>query len=151
MTEVLNLGAGNRIITEATNHDRIAHRPEITVAHDLNLRPWPWLDESFDKVLAIAVLEHLRLNLVESLDEVWRVLRPGGVLYVKLPHWKADHAYADPTHYWQFSTRALEVFDPETEFGKRYAFYTPRKWRIVKGPRLNDARTSFAATLRKAG
>jgi SAM-dependent methyltransferase len=145
--DILNLGAGNRIIEGAVNHDLRKHRPEIDVSHDLNVLPWPWADASFDKVLAIAVLEHLRLNLIESMNECWRVLRPDGVLYVKLPHWKHDHSYMDPTHYWQFSTRVLAVFDPGTEFGRRYAFYTDRKWKIVKGPRLNDARTSFAATL----
>ena len=136
----LNLGAGNRVKTDpgAINLDRTKHRPEIDVAHDLNVLPWPFADESFDKVLAIAVLEHLKLNLVESLDECWRLLRPGGTLYVKLPHWKADNSYIDPTHYWQFSLRSLEVFDPATEFGKRYAFYTARKWQIVKGARAQQ-------------
>jgi SAM-dependent methyltransferase len=145
--DILNVGAGNRIIDGAVNHDRIIHRPEIDVAHDLNELPWPWDDEAFDKVLAIAVLEHLRLNLVESFNEIWRLLRPGGVLYVKLPHWKHDNSYIDPTHYWQFSTRVFEVFDPDTVFGQRYRFYTDRKWKIVKPARLNNARTSFAATL----
>jgi len=145
--DILNLGAGNRIIEGAINHDLQRYRPEIDVAWDLNELPWPWEDESFDKILAIAVLEHLRLNLVESMNECWRLLRPGGVLYAKLPHWQADGSYIDPTHYWRFSVKSLDVFDPETEYGQRYSFYTGRKWRFIKRPKLNDAKTSFAATL----
>ena len=143
--DLLNLGAGNRIIPEAINHDRIVHRPEIDVAWDLNDLPWPWEDESFDKILAIAVLEHLRIDLLQSVNECWRLLRPGGVIYIKLPHWKSDISYIDPTHYWRFSLRSLEIFDPETEYGRAYSFYTERKWKIVKGPRLNDARSSLHA------
>lgn len=149
MADVLNLGAGNRIVEGAVNHDRVKHRPEIDVVHDLDEMPWPWPDEAFDKVLAIAVLEHLQANLIASVDECWRVLRPGGILYVKLPHWKHDISYIDPTHYWRFSVRSLDVFDPATEQGHRYSFYTPRKWRIVKPATLNRARSSFAATLKK--
>ena len=145
--DILNLGAGNRIIEGAVNHDLRRHRPEIDVAWDLNDLPWPWEDESFDKVLAIVVLEHLRLNLLESVGECWRLLRPGGILYIKLPHWRADGSYVDPTHYWQFSLGTLDIFDPETEYGRQYSFYTERKWRLVKRARLNNAKTSFAATL----
>jgi SAM-dependent methyltransferase len=149
--DLLILGCGNKPVAGAVNHDRIRHREEIDIAWDLNDLPWPWEDESFDRVHANAVLEHLRLNLVESLNECWRILRPGGTLYVKLPHWKHDTSYMDPTHYWQYSVRALDVFDPATEFGRRYAFYTDRKWRLVKGPMLNKARSSIVATLEKRG
>jgi len=145
--DVLNLGAGNRIIEGAVNHDRIRHRPEIDVVHDLNDFPWPWSDESFDKVLAIAVLEHIRATLIESINECWRLLRPGGILFVKLPHWKHDVSYIDPTHYWHFSVRSLDIFDPATDYGQRYSFYTDRKWRILKAAKLNGAGSSFAATL----
>jgi ubiquinone/menaquinone biosynthesis C-methylase UbiE len=41
-------------------------------------------DASFDRVIAIHVLEHLR-NLPPALDEVRRVLKPGGVFEVVIP------------------------------------------------------------------
>ena len=41
-------------------------------------------DASFDRVIAIHVLEHLR-NLPAALDEVQRVLKPGGVFEVVIP------------------------------------------------------------------
>ncbi len=44
----------------------------------------PWDDDSFDRVLAIHLLEHL-YNLPAALDEVARVLRPGGVFSVVIP------------------------------------------------------------------
>jgi len=47
-------------------------------------RRLPFDDDSFDRVIAIHVLEHLR-NLPAALDEVRRVLRPGGRLSVVIP------------------------------------------------------------------
>jgi ubiquinone/menaquinone biosynthesis C-methylase UbiE len=44
----------------------------------------PWDDDSFDRVLAIHLLEHL-YNLPAALDEVARVLRPDGLFSVVIP------------------------------------------------------------------
>lgn len=147
--ETLNLGAGKRPIEGATNHDlRLdSARPWITVAHDLNVRPWPWEDQSYDKIVARAVFEHLDIDLVASLDECWRILRPGGRIYVKVPYWHSEVAHSDPTHRWFFSAGAFDQFDPERRRGQEYDFYTGRFWRIVKGPRLNDARSSIHVTM----
>jgi predicted SAM-dependent methyltransferase len=148
--DILNLGAGNKLVKGAVNHDLTVHRPEISVAWDLNNLPWPWGDNSFDMIVACAVLEHLRINLVESVNECWRILRPGGVLHVKLPYWNSDNSYRDPTHYWRFDLRTCDLFDPDTRYGRDYAFYTERKWRIARkeGARLNKAGTSFSLKMR---
>lgn len=145
--DTLNIGAGNRIMKEAVNHDRIQHRPEIDVVWDLNELPWPWADESFDLVVARSVFEHLRITLIESVNECWRILRPGGRMYLKVPHWQSDSSYMDPTHYWRFSLQIPTIFDPKTEYGRAYAFYTDRKWKIIKGPRLNRAQSSIHVTM----
>jgi SAM-dependent methyltransferase len=120
----------------------VKHRPEVDVVHDLNDLPWPWEDSSFDLIIACAVLEHLKLNLVESLNECWRILAPGGRVHLKLPYWKADSSYDDPTHYWHFSLGSFDQFDPATKRGRQYTFYTERKWRIVKPAFLNPGQTS---------
>lgn len=146
--DILNLGCGNKPIVGAINHDRIIHRPDIDIAWDLNDLPWPWADNSFDLIVALAVLEHLRINLIESVNECWRILRPGGELYIKLPYWDSEVSYIDPTHYWRFSPSSLDIFDPSTEYGRRYSFYTPYKWTIIKAPQLNRAGTSFHARMR---
>lgn len=148
MTEILNLGAGNRLIKGAINHDRIRRRSEIDVAWDLNVLPWPWETQSFDRIVASSVFEHLKIDLVTVLDECWRILRPKGTLRVKVPHWQHDNAYADPTHRWRYSLRCFDVFNPQTKLGKELGFYTGHKWAFVKGPRLNDQRSSIIVTLR---
>ena len=145
--KILNLGAGNRLIEGAVNHDLYEHRSEIDVAHDLNIFPWPWPDEAFDQIVALSVFEHLDVNLVVTLNECHRLLLPGGTLVLKLPLWSAEQAHDDPTHRWFFTIRSLHQFCPETKRGKQYAFYTPHKWRYVKRPKVNDAKTSFYVSL----
>ncbi len=146
--KTLNLGAGNKPLKDAINHDRIKHRPEIKTAHDLNVLPWPWPDSSFDRIIAHSVFEHLDIDLVQALDECWRILRPGGSLQVKVPHWQHDNAYADPTHRWRYSLRSFDVFLPKTALGREHSFYTERKWQLLKGPQLNKAKSSMFVTLR---
>jgi SAM-dependent methyltransferase len=149
MMDILNLGAGRKPIANAVNHDRTLDplRPWVTVAHDLNVTPWPWGDNTFDQIVALAVLEHLRLNLEESLAECWRILRPEGVVRLKLPYWNADASYQDVTHYWRFALGSFDQFDPDTPRGRAYAFYTPYKWKIVSPARFNNCRSSIFVTM----
>jgi SAM-dependent methyltransferase len=55
----------------------------ITVTGDCQRRI-PYDDEYFDRVVVIHVLEHLP-NLPDAIDEVARVLKPGGIFSVVLP------------------------------------------------------------------
>jgi predicted SAM-dependent methyltransferase len=151
--DILNLGTGYKLVKagegdRVVNHDLHKHAPYITVAHDLNIFPWPWEDSSFDLIVACAVMEHLRVDLLESVNECWRLLRPEGVLYLKLPYWHHDNSYVDVTHYWRFSLKSCDVFDPTTSFGTKYRFYTDRKWRILQRPKLNKSGSSFSLKMR---
>lgn len=151
MKPVLNLGCGNVPKGNAVNHDRIKHAPYVEVVWDLNRFPWPWPDASFERIIAKAVLEHLDCDLSKSLDECWRILKPGGLLFIKLPYVGSEYSYDDPTHRWFFTLRSFDQFDPDTRRGKEYAHvYGMRLWKIHrvaynKGTR--EASTSIIATL----
>ena len=129
---MLNLGAGNYILKDAVNHDLTKHRAEIDVVWDLNDLPWPWEGESFNKIVALSVLEHLRQNLLTSINEIWRLLVPGGAAIIKLPFWKAGVSWEDPTHLHMVGPGVMDQLDPRTIRGVKYWFYTPYKWRIDK-------------------
>jgi hypothetical protein len=133
----------------AVNHDLRLDpaRPWVTVAHDLNDVPWPWDDNQFDQLVASAVLEHLRIDLLHSMAECWRILRPEGTIWVKVPYAMSERSYDDPTHYWRYGLRVFNVFDPDTREGKKYTFYTPYKWRFLEPVKLNDAGTSIIAKM----
>jgi len=147
--KTLNLGAGNRILTgDVVNHDRRAHRPEIDVVHDLNDLPWPWDDESFDAIVAWAVFEHLDIDLLTAIDECWRILKPGGQLSVKLPWYRHEMSYNDPTHRYQVGLGIFDSFDPDLLKGQQMDFYTERKWRLVS---VSQANSSIYGELVKRG
>jgi len=145
----LNLGCGAYPESDSINHDRFFHSLYVDVAWDLNILPWPWEDEQFSGIIAKAVLEHLDHNLVVSINECWRILEPGGTLYMKLPAWDNEVSYQDPTHKWFFSPRVFEYFDPDTPLGKKYFFYTPLKWKIQTPGNYNSGHSSIHGSLRK--
>ena len=84
----------------------------------------PWDDHSFDRVLAIPVLEHL-YNLPAALEEIARVLRPGGILCVVIPC-EGGRLYSLGRH---FTTKRM--------FEKRYK--TPYEW-MIERDHCNTAR-----------
>jgi SAM-dependent methyltransferase len=133
----LQLGCGVKPLIGAINHDRIRHAAHVDVAHDLEVLPWPWQDEQFDKVIAIDVLEHLRpwkCELKQWLDELWRILKPGGQAVLHLPAWDFELSYRDPTHYRVFHIEAFCYWQPghylHEQFGKFYFAEMGRWWNV---------------------
>ena len=53
---------------------------------DLDVDRIPENDSFFDCVIMNEVFEHLRINLISSMREIWRVLRPGGQLLLSTPN-----------------------------------------------------------------
>jgi predicted SAM-dependent methyltransferase len=112
-------------------HVDIVDTAATDVVHDLNVTPWPLEDEAFDEAVAQDIVEHLT-SLIAFMDECWRILRPGGKVTIRTPHCFHQNSWIDPTHKQHFHPRSFEYFDPTTEFGNKYGFYTVRKWRTRK-------------------
>lgn len=150
-SRILNLGSGNRIIPKAVNHDLTAHRPEISRCWDLNRLPWPWADNQFLWIEAWAILEHLDIDLLTSINECWRILEAGGILKLKVP-WAGNPlaAWRDPTHRWASTIETFAMFDPATEWGQHAEWYTQRKWKLEYN-KLNPEKTSVMVRMRKRG
>lgn len=94
----LNLGAGPRPMPDAVNVDRVP-LPGIDVVHDLDVRPWPWADDSVEAIHARDLFEHLA-DAVGFMVECHRVLIPGCTLWIRTPNVavNAGDAFTDPTH-----------------------------------------------------
>jgi SAM-dependent methyltransferase len=103
----LNLGSGTKILAGYVNLDRVA-LPGVDVVHDLNDLPLPFTDEQFNEVLANDVLEHV--DLVQVMRELHRILKPGGKLIARVPHFSSPAAYGDPTHVRAFGIGTFEFF-----------------------------------------
>ena len=75
---------------------------------DLSLEPIPFSDNMFDFCTAFDFIEHIprnswsngkqRLAFLELMNEIHRVLKPGGVFLHHTPAFPAKEVFQDPTH-----------------------------------------------------
>ncbi len=65
---------------------RLAEGGVVFARYDLDTTPYPMADASFDVAVLTEVLEHLREYPLQSLQEVARILRPGGTLVLTTPN-----------------------------------------------------------------
>jgi SAM-dependent methyltransferase len=128
MLKKLNLGSGSDILVNHINHD-IVDLPNVDVTHDLNIYPWPWGDDSFDEILMIDVLEHLN-EIVPAMEELHRILKPGGVVTIRVPYWNHACAYIDPTHKRGFHEQTFHFFDINSDYYKQRGYYTSATFEI---------------------
>ena len=130
MSVNLNLGCGLDIREGWINHDISKHNKHISV-WDLNVTPWPWGDNTIDVIDAISVFEHLKLTLIETMNECWRILKPTGFIHIKYPLNISVFIREDPTHRWFWGEFVTDFLDPRTKYGKGAPYYTPYKWNII--------------------
>ena len=76
----------------------------------------PWEDETFDYVYSIGCLHHTG-DLPRSIDEVYRVLRPGGRAVVMLYN---RHSLRLRYRSWQFRRSGMTAEESETALRKMY-------------------------------
>ncbi len=62
----------------------VGHLPDVQL-HHASIYELPYPDSTFDAAILSEVLEHIEDD-VSALKEVWRVLKPGGVIAVTVPH-----------------------------------------------------------------
>jgi predicted SAM-dependent methyltransferase len=80
----LNLGCGERFHPDWINIDLTSGRSGV-IAHDL-AKGIPFSSDSADAVYLAAVFEHIRRNdAANFLREIYRVLKPGGIVRVGVP------------------------------------------------------------------
>lgn len=127
----LNLGCGPRDKDGYINLD-IADLPGVDVVHNLEVIPYPFKKETFEYIEAEDVLEHVE-NFVGILDELWRILKVGGTLWVRGPHGAYPmQIWKDPTHRRAFVEESFDYWDPSTDYGKHYGYYGKAKFKITR-------------------
>ena len=114
----LNLGAGKLDVREGYVNLDMEKYPGINVVWDLNKLPLPFKDDQFDEILAYSILEHV--NYVPLMDELYRILKPEGIIKIRVPHFTYMEAYADPTHINHFAY--LTFFYFKKGLAREYSF-----------------------------
>lgn len=117
----LDLGCGKNKRPGFEGVDAIAFEGVDHVC-DLTQSPWPWADASVEEAHASHFVEHLTApQRVAFVNELYRVLIPGGACQIIVPHWASCRAYGDMTHQWP----------PVSEF---WFFYLNKDWRAINAP-----------------
>ena len=107
-TRVLDVGCGAKKREGATGIDRLAI-PGVDIVWNLDDRPWPIEDSSFDRIVMSHVLEHLA-DPPAVLEEVHRIAVPGGEVEIVTPHFSSLSSWKDPTHRHHFALETFDVF-----------------------------------------
>lgn len=112
----LNLGSGPTKMEGFISVDNIEF-PEVDVVADLT-KKWPWKNDTVTEVHASHFIEHLDASeRIHFVNELHRVLIPGGKATIITPYWGSCRAYGDPTHKWP----------PISEF---WFYYLSKEWRL---------------------
>jgi SAM-dependent methyltransferase len=126
----LHLGSGFAPIAGATTVDlNPAARPHVI--WDLNKRPWPFADNSFEIVVALNIVEHLD-DFLSVMGEIHRVARPGAMVNILVPHFSSGAAFVDPTHKQHLSARSCDYFIEGSSIEKDYGYYVPYRYELVR-------------------
>ncbi len=105
----------------------------VDVVADLT-KKWPWKNNTVEEVNASHVVEHMTApQRIHFVNELHRVLIPGGKATIATPHWASMRAYGDLTHQWP----------PVSEF---WFYYLSREWRETQAPHNDEYTCDFVAT-----
>src|ERR1700761_7249720 len=145
----LELGCGMSPTPGYVHHDRIQHAPHVDLAWDLRKYPWPFATSGdslgieskgkqkppsafLDEILALDVFEHVSIEIEPWLNECWRLLKPGGLLDIRLPSWDNELSYRDPTHLRVYHQQTMDYWDRRsplwTGFGSFYFAEAAQWW-----------------------
>lgn len=106
----------------------------------VNIHHLPFADNSFDKILMTEVLEHLADDR-GALREIFRVLKPGGVLALSVPH-------ANYPFWWDPINKTIEALGgrPIRNAGPITGLWS-NHWRLYRPEMLRDVATGAGFTI----
>jgi len=128
--KILNIGAGEKPIEGAINVDTL-ELPGIDKVCDI--RYLTFENNEFDEVYAEYVLCQIgdSQDFKKAMNEVWRVLKPGGLFHIKVPDANFPCAFQDPMDCRHFVPETFDYFNKDHyRFQKFHYGFKP--WVVVK-------------------
>ena len=117
---ILDVGCGVNKHPGAIGID-VNPRSGADVLCNLDHFPYPFRDNSFDELRAVHVIEHVS-DVVRTMEEFHRLVRPGGTVYIATPHYTDFSSFCDPTHRWHLNSFSLRYFGPDNA---GFGYYSP--------------------------
>lgn len=119
MPQKLNLACGRIPLDGWINLDN-KDLPGVDIVYDIEQLPLPFEDGRMDEILCYDILEHL--DYIPLLQDLHRILKPGGMITIKVPHFTSRDNHIDPTHRKQFSIRTFDFFVEGSRYERDYYF-----------------------------
>lgn len=122
----------------------------VDLVQDLRFTPLPFRKEQLEHVYASHFFEHLDFHeVIYLLNEIYRCLKPGGILEVIVPHATSYGHLTDLSHKTAWTEDTMGYITPENKYyyswfyekdGERYPIIN--KWKILK----NDSTPPYQYT-----
>jgi ubiquinone/menaquinone biosynthesis C-methylase UbiE len=97
----------------------------------------PFKDNSIEEIRAYSVLEHIKTeNKVKVMSELYRILKPGGILEIQVPIAGTPQSFQDPTHLSFWNRNSFWYFIKgngfHESFKKKYSQYNVPGFKKIK-------------------
>jgi SAM-dependent methyltransferase len=125
----LDLGCGNKKRPNTVGVD-FNERSAADIVHNLNISPYPFGDCSVDKIYIDNTLEHLDEPL-KVMEELYRIVKPQGIVKVIVPYFRSPAAFIDPTHKHFFTVESFAYYDSDHFICQHYD-YTLARFKVEK-------------------
>lgn len=111
--------------------DQVPHK-NVDIQHDIQEFPWPVPDSICHKILLSHVWEHVEPKYrFQLMDELWRIIRYDGQLFIACPYAGSFLEYAHPAHYNCPNEATFQFFDPVFRLWHSCSYKKPLPWKIV--------------------
>lgn len=103
----IDIGCGDRKRPGYIGLD-VANVPGVDVVYDLE-KGLPYHDNSVDEIFCSHFLEHVK-DPMKLINEVYRILKPGGIFEVVVPHFSNYNSYTF-LHLTYYNVRNFDILD----------------------------------------
>jgi predicted SAM-dependent methyltransferase len=114
----LNMGCGFKKLPDHWNVD-IESKCNPDQVLDFEQTPWPYEDNSFSRITADNILEHLGQDpktFTNIIKEMYRVSEDGAEWFICVPHHRCDLFWDDYTHVRVLTPKTFKMFDQKFNY-----------------------------------
>jgi len=104
----IDLGCGKNKRPGYIGVDCFDHH-NVDVNTDIDGYMLPFADNSTNSIRAVHCLEHIE-DAIMLWNEMWRICKPGSLIYIVVPHPQSGWFFQDPTHKTPYTEKTLKQY-----------------------------------------